>query len=67
MTTAWPVPGLPFSLSPSSDAAWKISETPATVTASALPHSDIFIDPGAGTQLNADAQRGDPARHPPRR
>ena len=55
MTTAWPVPGLPFSLSPSSDAAWKISETPATVTASALPHSDIFIDPGAGTQLNAES------------
>jgi uncharacterized protein len=54
-TTAWHVPGLPFSLSPSSEAAWKISETPATVTATAVPHSDIFIDPGAGTQLNAES------------
>jgi len=54
MTTAWHIPGLPFSLSPSSGAAWKISETPATVTVSALPHSDIFIDPGAAAQLNGE-------------
>ena len=55
MTTAWHVPGLPFSLSPSPEAAWKISETPARVTVSAVPHSDIFIDPGTGTQLNAES------------
>ena len=55
MTTAWNVAGLPFSLSPSSEAAWKISETPATVTDSALPHSDIFIDPGADAELNAES------------
>ena len=51
MTTAWSVPGLPFQLSPSTAAAWSIAE--ATVTARADPHSDIFIDPGSGTQLNA--------------
>jgi hypothetical protein len=55
MTIAWNVPGLPFTLSPSSEAAWTITEAPATVTASAAPHSDIFIDPGAGTQLNAES------------
>ena len=55
MTIAWNVPGLPFTLSPSSEGAWTIAEAPATVTASAAPHSDIFIDPGAGTHLNAES------------
>ncbi len=54
MTTTWHVPGLPFRLSPSSEGPWKVSGTPAMVTASALPHSDIFIDPGAGIQLEAE-------------
>jgi hypothetical protein len=55
MTIAWNVPGLPFPLLPSSEAAWAIAEASATVTASAAPHSDIFIDPGADTQLNAES------------
>jgi uncharacterized protein len=55
MTSAWQLPDLPFTLSPSPEAAWKISETPITVTAWALPHSDVFIDPGGGTQLNAES------------
>jgi uncharacterized protein len=55
MTTAWNVPGLPFTLSPSSEQAWTIAEAPATVTASAAPHSDIFIDPGTDTQLSAES------------
>ncbi|MEV6864810.1 DUF1349 domain-containing protein [Streptosporangium subroseum] len=55
MAIAWNVPGLPFTLSPSSEAAWTVAGTPTTVTASAAPHSDIFIDPGAGTQLNAES------------
>ena len=55
MTIAWSVPGLPFTLSPSSEAAWTIAAAPATVTASAAPHSDIFIDPGADNQLNAES------------
>ncbi len=55
MTIAWQVPGLPFSLSPSSERAWKISGTPPTVTASALAHSDIFIDPGGVAPLNGES------------
>jgi len=55
MTIAWNVPGLPFTLSPSSEAVWTIAEAPATVTASAAPHSDIFIDPGADAELNAES------------
>jgi hypothetical protein len=55
MAIAWDVPGLPFTLSPSSEAAWTIVGTPATVTARAAPHSDIFIDPGGGTRLNAES------------
>ena len=55
MTIAWNVLGLPFTFSPSSESAWTIAEAPATVTASAAPHSDIFIDPGADTLLNAES------------
>ena len=55
MTNAWNVPGLPFTFSPSSESAWTIAETSATVTASAASRSDIFIDPGADTPLNAES------------
>jgi regulation of enolase protein 1 (concanavalin A-like superfamily) len=55
MTIAWNVPGLPFTLLPSSESAWTIAGAPAKVTASAAPHSDIFIDPGADAQLNAES------------
>ena len=54
MTIALNVPGLPFTLSPSSESAWTIAEAPATVTAWAAPHSDIFIDPGADSPLSAE-------------
>ncbi|MGW4464090.1 DUF1349 domain-containing protein [Micromonospora sp. NPDC004704] len=53
MAIAWNVPDLPFTLSPSDEAAWTITEAPATVTGSAAPHSDIFIDPGADTPHDA--------------
>ncbi|MGX1676497.1 DUF1349 domain-containing protein [Streptomyces sp. NPDC055400] len=55
MTISGKVPGLPFSLSPSSGEAWTIDEATATVTAAASAHSDIFIDPGADSQLNAES------------
>jgi len=55
MTPPREVPGLPFPLSPSSDEAWTIDEATSTVTAAAAPHSDIFVDPGADTQLNAES------------
>ncbi len=54
MTMACNVPGLPFALSPSSDVAWIIDEATATVTAAAAAHSDLFIDPGADSELNAE-------------
>jgi uncharacterized protein len=49
------VPGLPFPVSPSYGGAWTIDEATATVTAAAAAHSDIFIDPGADSQLNAES------------
>jgi regulation of enolase protein 1 (concanavalin A-like superfamily) len=55
MTTARTVPGLPFTLSPSSGEAWIVDEAAATVTATAAARSDIFIDPGADSQLNAES------------
>jgi regulation of enolase protein 1 (concanavalin A-like superfamily) len=55
MTIAWDVPGLPFTLSPSSDEAWTVEKATAIVTARAAAHSDIFIDPGSDNQLNAES------------
>jgi|GEM_PF-6646538 hypothetical protein len=55
MTIAWDVPGLPFTLSPSSDEAWTIDKATATVTARAAAHSDIFIDPGSDNQLGSES------------
>lgn len=65
MTTAWNVPGLPFPLVPSAEAAWAVTGPRGTVTASAGPHTDIFIDPGAslpaaGAALNAVTLLGIP-------
>lgn len=55
MTTAQNVPGLPFALVPSSPEAWTVDESTATVRATASAHSDIFIDPGTDSQLNAES------------
>ncbi|MEU1887923.1 DUF1349 domain-containing protein [Micromonospora sp. WMMD987] len=55
MTTTWNVPGLPFAVSPSPGTAWTVAEESGTVTAMATPHSDIFIDPGAGTPSDVGA------------
>ena len=56
------VPGVPFPLVPSSAGLWRVDEAVGAVHVSALPHSDIFIDPGngsadagAGTALNAES------------
>lgn len=55
MTITRNVPGLPFTLSPSSGEAWTTDEATATLTVAAAAHSDIFIDPGADSQLNAES------------
>ena len=55
MTIGCDVPGLPFTLLRSSGEAWTIDEATATVTAKAAAHSNLFIDPRANTQLNAES------------
>lgn len=53
------VPGVPFPLSPVG--AWQLVET-GTVTGTAAPHTDLFIDPGGSNQstLNAATLLGVP-------
>jgi uncharacterized protein len=57
------VPGVPFSLSPTAG-EWTVDDTGVSVTA--LPRSDIFVDPTGGavpnaeTLMNATALRGVP-------
>ncbi len=47
------VAGVPFPLVPSPPGLWQVDERTGTVTASAAPRTDIFIDPGA--TVDADA------------
>ena len=47
------IPGVPFALVPAPAAAWRLDV--GTVAGTAAPHSDLFIDPGAGTTLNAES------------
>jgi hypothetical protein len=49
MTGAWDVRGLPFKLSPSPEQAWSLDQQAARLAASAVPHSDMFIDPRGGS------------------
>ena len=53
--TTLTAPGVPFPLTPSSEQAWTVDEPAGTITVIADPHSDIFIDPGAGSTLNAES------------
>jgi uncharacterized protein len=53
---------VPFPLAPSSAELWRVDEAAGTVTVSAQPHTDIFIDPvngsaaaGADAALNAES------------
>ena len=52
------VPGVPFPLMPSSEDLWRVDEATGAVTVSALPHSDIFIDPGIGSADGGDINDG---------
>jgi uncharacterized protein len=49
------IPGVPFPLSPSPAAAWKFHEQTSTVVATAEPRTDLFIDPGGATTLDAES------------
>ena len=48
-------PGVPFPLTPSAGAQWTVDGSTGTITVTADPHSDTFIDPGAGSTLNAES------------
>jgi len=54
MASGQVVRGVPFPLETSTEQAWQVDADGAVVTARALPHSDIFIDPGTGSALNAE-------------
>jgi uncharacterized protein len=54
MPTLLNVPGVPFSLTPSAGSAWNIEPGVASISVTAAPHTDIFIDPGNDVQLNAE-------------
>ncbi len=49
------IPGVPFRLSPSPAGAWKLDEQTGAVVATAGPRTDIFIDPGGATTLDAES------------
>ena len=49
------LPGVPFPLSPSPAEAWKFDEQTGTVVGTAGPRTDIFIDPGGSSTLNAES------------
>jgi uncharacterized protein len=49
------IPGIPFPLSPSSAGAWQFDEQSGSLIATAAARTDIFIDPGGATTLNAES------------
>jgi uncharacterized protein len=49
------VPGVPFPLTPSPAGLWGLDGRAGAVTVSALPRSDIFVDPGGAGTLNAES------------
>jgi regulation of enolase protein 1 (concanavalin A-like superfamily) len=46
---------IPFLLSPSPGSTWSVDGVAGALLVTAAPHSDIFIDPGDGAQLNAES------------
>ncbi|WP_173070157.1 DUF1349 domain-containing protein [Phytohabitans houttuyneae] len=49
------VPGVPFPFAPSEGGSWQVDEQAGSVTVTAAPHSDIFVDPGGDGTLNAES------------
>jgi regulation of enolase protein 1 (concanavalin A-like superfamily) len=61
MATQLELPGVPFPLQPSDGTVWTVEREPPSVSAGALPHSDVFVDPGSGEPtLNASTLLGTP-------
>lgn len=49
------VPGVPFPLLPSPADVWRVDEDTGAITASAGPHTDIFIDPRHGAMPSPES------------
>jgi regulation of enolase protein 1 (concanavalin A-like superfamily) len=49
------VPGVPFPLVPSPAELWRLDGETGTVTVTAAPHTDIFIDPRNAAMSNAES------------
>jgi len=49
------LPGVPFPLAPAPTESWQLDDATGTVTGSAAPHTDIFIDPAGTTADPGDA------------
>jgi uncharacterized protein len=49
------VNGIPFPLEPSPGGAWQFADETGAVTATAAPRTDIFIDPGGRSTLDAES------------
>lgn len=47
------VSGLPFPLTPSAGSQWDVNPVARTVSVTAAPHSDIFVDPAEASGPNA--------------
>jgi regulation of enolase protein 1 (concanavalin A-like superfamily) len=56
MSTKINVPGVPFPLTPSGNSSWNIEPDPTSISVTAPPHSDIFIDPRSDSQPNAESR-----------
>jgi regulation of enolase protein 1 (concanavalin A-like superfamily) len=50
--TSVSLPGVPFALTASAGSLWGIDSDAGTVSTTAAPHSDIFIDPAGDSQVN---------------
>lgn len=48
------VPGVPFPLVPSAGPIWHVDHGEQTLSVTAAPHSDVFVDPGGASQVNAE-------------
>ena len=49
------IPGVPFPLTSSPAGAWKFDEHTSSLVATAGPRTDLFIDPGGSTTLDAES------------
>jgi regulation of enolase protein 1 (concanavalin A-like superfamily) len=55
VTDQFEIPGVPFPFVPSPAPSWRLDPEAGAVRATAAPHTDLFIDPGSGTTLNAES------------